>query len=116
MRYNVPIAAGAAIRVRGRFFYELIATDVIEPEDWADHPDPLFYITARYARAIELMIRAGPDQYLWVHRRWKSRPRHERLGKPMPKRMIEKLESLPWLTPDDVERIRVSGSANYHDV
>jgi KDO2-lipid IV(A) lauroyltransferase len=105
MRYEVPIVAGFAPRLNGRFEYELTATDIIRPEDWADQPDPLFYITARYNRAMELMIRRAPEQYLWVHRRWKSRPRHERLGRPMPRRLISKLETLPWLTPPELERL-----------
>ncbi len=105
MRYEVPIVAGFAKRLGGRFEYELIAQDIIRPQEWADHPDPLFYITARYNYAMEQMIRRMPEQYLWVHRRWKSRPRHERLGRPIPPRLIAKLESLPWLTPQDVGRI-----------
>jgi KDO2-lipid IV(A) lauroyltransferase len=105
MRYEVPIVCGFAPRLSGRFEYELTTTDIIWPEDWADQPDPLFYITARYNRAMEQMIRSAPEQYLWVHRRWKSRPRHERLGRPMPGRLIAKLESLPWLTPQDIDRI-----------
>ncbi|MHC4415738.1 MAG: lysophospholipid acyltransferase family protein [Planctomycetota bacterium] len=109
MRYEVPIVAGFARRLGGRFAYELSATDIIRPQDWKDRPDPLFYITARYNRAIELMIRTAPEQYLWVHRRWKSRPRHERLGRPVPRRLIENLRSLPWLTPQEVDRI-VQGS------
>ncbi|MHC4219946.1 MAG: lysophospholipid acyltransferase family protein [Planctomycetota bacterium] len=109
MRYRIPIAAGCAWRIGGRFEYELSTTDVIRPEDWEDHPDPLYYITARYNRALETMIRGAPEQYLWVHRRWKSRPRHERLGRPMPRRMIARLESLPWLTSADVDRL-VQGS------
>ncbi len=105
MRYEVPIVAGYARRVGGQFRYELSSVDIIRPEDWADRPDPLFYITARYNRAMETMIRRAPEQYLWVHRRWKSRPRHERLGRPVPAKLIAKLESLPWLTSADVEGI-----------
>jgi KDO2-lipid IV(A) lauroyltransferase len=105
MRYRVPIAASMARRLHGRFEYEIEVFDVIRPDDWIDQPDPLFYITARYNRAMETMIRAAPEQYLWVHRRWKSRPRHERLGRPIPGAMVEKLESLPWMTPDELHRI-----------
>jgi KDO2-lipid IV(A) lauroyltransferase len=105
MRYEVPIVCGFAPRLAGRFEYELTTTDVIRPDDWADRPDPLYYITARYNRAMEMMIRRAPEQYLWVHRRWKSRPRHERLGRPMPGRLIAKLESLPWLTPREIDRL-----------
>ena len=105
LRYNVPIMGGFARRIGSRFEYELSTLDVIRSEDWADHPDPLFYITARYTRAIEKAIRQAPDQYLWAYRRWKSRPRHEREGRQMPSRMIAKLESLPWLTPPEIDRI-----------
>lgn len=87
------------------FRYRIEVMDVITPDDWADQPDPLFYITARYRRAIEAMVRRAPEQYLWMHRYWKSRPRHERLGRPFPGHLREKIEQLPWTTPEDVRRI-----------
>jgi KDO2-lipid IV(A) lauroyltransferase len=30
--------------------------------------------TARFTRVIEAYVRAHPDQWLWVHKRWKTRP------------------------------------------
>lgn len=30
--------------------------------------------TARFTRVIENYVRANPDQWLWVHKRWKTRP------------------------------------------
>lgn len=105
MRHNVPIVAGHAMRLNNSFRYELSCTDIIWPDEWANQPDPLFYITARYNRAMEQMVRGAPEQYLWLHRRWKSRPRHEREGRPMPARLIEKLEHLPWMTQDELELI-----------
>lgn len=100
MRFRLPIVAGYARRLGEHFRYEMASADVIRPEEWEAHEDPLFYITARYNRAIESMVRRAPEQYLWVHRRWKSRPKHEREGKPMPERLRRKLESLPWMTPE----------------
>lgn len=87
------------------FRYSIETTDVIHPEDWADQPDPLFYITARYRRAIETAVRRAPEQYLWMHRYWKSRPRHERTGKPFPGALREKLEQLPWMTQAELDGI-----------
>lgn len=86
--------------------YSLEVTDDFGPEDWATHPDPLFYLTARYRRAIEQMVRTAPEQYLWMHRIWRSRPRHERLQKPFPASLIEKIRLLPWITDADLERIK----------
>lgn len=34
--------------------------------------------TARFTRVIEDHVRAHPDQWLWVHRRWKTRPPGEK--------------------------------------
>ena len=97
---NLPIICGYACRrqqPRG-CYYQLGTTDVIYPHEWANQADPLFYVTARYMRAIENMIRLAPAQYFWMHRRWKSRPQWEREGKPMPASTRRHLEALPWMT------------------
>lgn len=85
--------------------YAIELTDVFGPEEWRTHPDPLFYLTARYRWAIERMVRRAPEQYLWMHRIWRSRPHHERSGKPFPPALREKLSLLPWLGAEDLERI-----------
>lgn len=87
------------------FRYRLDISDVIMPEDWKGQPDPLFYVTARYRRAIETMVRMAPEQNLWLHRYWKSRPRHEKLGRPLPDALKEKIRALPWISDDDLARI-----------
>jgi KDO2-lipid IV(A) lauroyltransferase len=87
------------------FRYRIEIVDSFGPEDWAGKPDPLFYITARYRRAIEIMVRRAPEQYLWMHRYWKSRPPHERKGSPFPGQLKEKIASLPWIDEDDVQQI-----------
>lgn len=102
---NVPIVCGYAKRVNNQMGYEMGSTDIIYPDDWAKQTDPLYYITARYMRAIELMVRLAPEQYLWMHRRWKSRPRHERLGKPFPGGLKRSLQSLPWMTKPLLESV-----------
>lgn len=105
MRYEIPIAAVHAKRLDGQFKYEISTTDFITPKEWKAQEDPLYYITARYNRAIEQMIRDAPEQYLWLHRRWKSRPKFEREHKPMPKKLIHQLESLPWMTNQELETL-----------
>lgn len=87
------------------FRFEIEQVDVITPDEYMAHPDPLLYLTARYRRAIEGMVRRVPDQYDWLHRVWRSRPRHERLGRPFPAQLRDSLAGLPWVTPADIEAI-----------
>lgn len=102
---NVPVVCGYARRVGQGFSYELGVQDIIYPDDWANRPDPLYYVTARYVHAIEQMVRRSPHQYLWMHRRWKSRPKFERQGKPMPANLRRNLESLPWMDQPTMDRL-----------
>jgi len=77
MQYDVPGVVGYARRLGDRFKFECACQDIIRPEDWKQQEDPLRYITQRYTKAIEDFVRADPGQYLWVHRRWKTRPKGE---------------------------------------
>lgn len=77
MEYDVPIVIGYARRIGHDFRFRLGMTDIIYPQDWKGREDPLLYITQRYTSAIETFIREDPSQYLWVHRRWKTRPKGE---------------------------------------
>jgi KDO2-lipid IV(A) lauroyltransferase len=104
---NVPIVCGYAGRVGRNFKYEISTVDIIHPHEWESQPDPLFYITARYTHAIETMVRRDPAQYLWMHRRWKSRPRWEKEGKPMPASFEAKLRTLPWIDDRAIELLKI---------
>ncbi len=85
--------------------YEVRISDVFGPEAWTGAEDPLYYITARYRRAIEQTVRWAPEQYLWMHRIWKSRPAHERNDKPFPEGLRRKIASLPWMSGADVDAV-----------
>jgi KDO2-lipid IV(A) lauroyltransferase len=85
--------------------YTAEVVDIFGPEEWANHPDPLYYLTARYRRAMEIMVRRSPEQYLWMHRIWRSRPHHERADKPFPAALKEKLRTLPWMTDAQIDQI-----------
>lgn len=78
MDMELPIIVGYARRVGERFFYQVGVQRVIYPQEWKDRDDPLLWITREYTAALEAAIREAPEQYLWIHRRWKSRPRGER--------------------------------------
>ena len=72
---NMPIIVGTARRTSpDDFRYRIELVDRFGPDEWTDQPDPLFYITARFNHSLEQVVRRAPEQYLWIHRRWKSRP------------------------------------------
>ncbi|HSQ54157.1 MAG TPA: lysophospholipid acyltransferase family protein, partial [Gemmata sp.] len=55
-------------------FYAVEIEEVIDPRDFARRPDAVQAITERYTSALERIIRRYPEQYFWLHRRWKSQP------------------------------------------
>ena len=77
MQYEVPVVIGYARRLNDRFHFRVGVQDIIYPQDWQKQDDPLRYITQRYTKGIEDFVREEPGQYLWVHRRWKTRPKGE---------------------------------------
>jgi len=108
---KLPIVCGYGRRIEAYGLkYEIATVDIIRPEDWAGRPDPVFYITARYVAAIERFVREHPEDYLWMHRRWKSRPRFELAGKPMPASLKEKLRDLPWVDEQLIARLERDAS------
>ncbi len=46
----------------------------IEPANTGDRERDILDTTAAMTAAMERFIRANPDQWLWVHKRWKTRP------------------------------------------
>jgi KDO2-lipid IV(A) lauroyltransferase len=105
LRYRLPIVVGTAIRQGASLRYRIETVDRIEPQECETASDPVFHCTARFNRAMEMAVRMAPEQYLWIHRRWKSRPSWERQGKPMPDRFRRKLLELPWIRSEDVDRM-----------
>jgi KDO2-lipid IV(A) lauroyltransferase len=74
LAHNAPILVGGARRVGPGFRYEVVCEEIIEPRDWAGQADEIRWITARYTAALERMVRRDPEQYFWLHRRWKHQP------------------------------------------
>jgi len=69
---GVPRISENAERGMGR--YEITCEESIDPRDYAARPDAVKAITQRYHDALARLIRAHPEQYFWLHRRWKSQP------------------------------------------
>jgi len=54
--------------------YKFVHDDIIEPVNTGDRASDVEATTALYVAATERVIRAYPDQWVWIHRRWKTRP------------------------------------------
>ncbi len=92
--HQASSAAGAAVFALRTDAAVLPAFAVRRPDDThamiVDPPVPLVRTddqkqdivtnTARYQKIIEEKVRAYPEQWFWLHKRWKSRPPEEREG------------------------------------
>jgi KDO2-lipid IV(A) lauroyltransferase len=80
LEYRAYLAVGYARRLPDDFEknrwvkYEIGHADLIDPEQYTG-PDAVREITQRFTTALERAIELAPEQYFWVHRRWKSVPR-----------------------------------------
>jgi len=57
--------------------YELGCEEIIDPLAITGD-DELREVTERFTKALERAVRLSPEQYFWVHRRWKSAPRRRK--------------------------------------
>ena len=57
---------------RKRYFFH--GDPPVELVRTGDHQRDIEVNTARFAAAVERMVRLYPDQWLWIHKRWKTRP------------------------------------------
>lgn len=76
VRQGVPIVTFAAPRIEPRR-YRIAFDPPFVAEATGDSEEDVRRVTARIAASLEAHIRRWPDQWLWAHRRWKTRPRKE---------------------------------------
>lgn len=66
--------AGPPVPGMEAVFYAVEVEDVIDPREYAGRTDAVKAITQRYTAALERLVRRHPEQYFWLHRRWKHQP------------------------------------------
>jgi lauroyl/myristoyl acyltransferase len=69
-RYEADVIVAGIRRMNLQFQFAIEVSDVIKHHEWAAEPDPVAYITSRYLRALEVLVRRDPTQYLWGYARW----------------------------------------------
>ena len=74
IKTGAPMYVGVALR-RGSG-YEIRA-ERIDVDRSGDLDEAIYRLTAAFTARIEAIVRSAPEQYLWLHRRWKTRPPEE---------------------------------------
>lgn len=82
LRSGAKIVCSSAWRDEAAGVHRLRLGKVIEPGKWRGPRDERYKeevrrITAEYTGEIENAVREHPEQWLWLHRRWKTRPPEE---------------------------------------
>ncbi len=76
IRYKKPILFGYC-----HFNYEdkkyYCEIEEIEYEEGSNRDETVYNLTEAYTKKIENAVKKHPDQYLWVHKRWRTRPEGE---------------------------------------
>lgn len=74
LEHQVPMLVIGMARVGEPIRYRILVEDIIRPEEYAGRSDAVPAITQRFTSALERIVRRHPDQYFWLHRRWKHQP------------------------------------------
>jgi KDO2-lipid IV(A) lauroyltransferase len=75
---QVPLVVLGARKVGEPMRYELVVEDVILPEDYEGDPQAVRSVTQRFTSSLERLVRTAPEQYFWLHNRWKHQPANSR--------------------------------------
>jgi KDO2-lipid IV(A) lauroyltransferase len=74
LRTDAAVVPGFLSWDRERRKYRLRFEPAVELSRTGDEEHDVRENTARFTGIIENYVRANPDQWLWVHKRWKTRP------------------------------------------
>ncbi|MBL8206119.1 MAG: lysophospholipid acyltransferase family protein [Blastocatellia bacterium] len=77
LRTGAAVVPGYILWDEARQIHRLCFEPSIETINTGNPKDDVVTNTARYTKVLEAVIRRHPDQWLWIHRRWKTRPEGE---------------------------------------
>jgi len=81
LQHDAPMAVCYARRLARPLQFEMVTTAIADPRDAADDVQSVHHLTQWYTSQLEQAIRQSPEQYWWLHRRWKKRKPRRRGGK-----------------------------------
>jgi KDO2-lipid IV(A) lauroyltransferase len=74
LEHKVPLAVTGVRKAGEPLRYEIFVEDFITPEEYEGRSDAVPAMTQRFTSALERIVREAPEQYFWLHRRWKHQP------------------------------------------
>jgi KDO2-lipid IV(A) lauroyltransferase len=77
LQHDAPMAVCYARRLGRPMQFEMVTRAIADPREASDATSSIHELTQWYTRQLEQGIRQSPDQYWWIHRRWKERPRRK---------------------------------------
>ena len=73
LQHDAPMAVCYARRLARPLQFEMVTTAIADPRHAADDVESINDLTQWYTNQLEQAIRQSPDQYWWLHHRWKER-------------------------------------------
>jgi KDO2-lipid IV(A) lauroyltransferase len=74
LRTGAALFTGGSIRAGPGFLYDAFFDEPVEVAETDDHAADLVRITSAVNARLESAVRRSPEQWLWSHRRWKTKP------------------------------------------
>jgi KDO2-lipid IV(A) lauroyltransferase len=70
--YQKPIVVVACCRKKKGYDFDGVVSDPIWPGPFQSEKEEIFRLTEEMNKTMEAMIRKYPEQYFWIHHRWKT--------------------------------------------
>lgn len=77
LRKNCPVLLGSCLLNQRRRYHIRFQKLTLETPESMDEKSKINHLIQEYTRYFESLIGQHPEQYYWIHRRWKTRPPRE---------------------------------------
>ncbi|MCB9886061.1 MAG: hypothetical protein H6838_11245 [Planctomycetes bacterium] len=74
LRHDYPMAVGAVLRVGSGFRFRMVLPAPFRLTRTGDRRRDLYQAVCEINRRVEELIRLAPEQYLWIHDRYRTQP------------------------------------------
>lgn len=80
LQYRTPVVVMGIAKLGEPLRHRLLVEEIILPEEYDGRGDAVKAMTQRMTAGLERLGRRHPEQYFWLHRRWKHQPKARKSG------------------------------------